>query len=78
MRTHEKTLWILCQPVSPASSTTMRLNSVEARNALHTCGPNASVLATASAATVECREPNARQRPVATSTSGIMRPNCGL
>ena len=36
MRTHENTLWILCQPVSPCSSTTVRVNWVEARKAVHT------------------------------------------
>ena len=45
MRTQENTLWILNQPVPPCSSTTVRLNLVEARNAGHTSGPKASVTA---------------------------------
>ncbi len=33
MRTHENTLWILNQPVPPCSSTTLRVNCVDAKNA---------------------------------------------
>ena len=78
MRTQEKTLWILYQPVPPCSSTTVRVNLVEARNALHTSTPKASVTASVSTATVAAAAANTRQRPVAISTSGISSPNCGL
>ena len=78
MRTQENTLWILYQPVPPCSSTTVRVNLVEARNALHTSMPNANVTASASSATVAAAAANTRQRPLAASTSGISRPNCGL
>src|ERR1700676_5766231 len=52
IRTHAKTLWISSQPVSPASSTTVRVKWAEARNASHTGTPKASVVTSTSAATV--------------------------
>ena len=51
---------------------------MESRKARQTSGPNASVVASASPATVAAGAAKARQRPVAISTSGIISPNCGL
>ena len=71
MRTQENTLWILYQPVPPCSSTTLRVNLVEARNAVHTSVPKASVTASAISATVAAAAAKTRQRPLAISTSGM-------
>ena len=78
IRVQANTLWILNQPVPPCSSTTVRVNSVEARKARQTSTPKASVTASVSAATVAAAAATARQRPLAISTSGISTPNCGL
>ena len=78
MRAQANTLWILCQPVSPVSSTTVRVYSAKVKNARQVSTPKTSVAATASAATVAPAANTVRQRPVAISTSGIIRPNCGL
>ena len=78
MRAQEKTLWILCQPVSPVSSTWTRVYSAKIKNARHVSVPNASVAARVNSATVAPAANTVRQRPVAMSTSGIMMPDCGL
>ena len=41
MRTQENTLWILYQPVSPCSSTTLRVNGSRRRKRCHTSAPKA-------------------------------------
>ena len=78
MRAHENTLWILCQPVSPVSSTIARVYSAKVKKARQASMPNTSVAAMTSAATVPPAANSVRQRPVASSTSGIISPNCGL
>src|SRR5262249_53703559 len=78
MRTQENVLWILCQPGSPASSTTTRVNWVEAAKASQMCGPKAKVATSTNSTAVAVAAANVRQRPVAASTNGIINPNCGL
>ena len=78
MRATENTLCIFSQPVSPCSSTTVRVNLVEARKAAQTSGPKASVTISVSAMTVSAAAAKVRQRPLAISTTGIRTLNCGL
>ena len=79
MRTHENTLWILCQPVSPVFEHDRAgvFGEGEERAPGLDAERERRRRAT-SAATVAPAANTVRQRPVASSTSGIIKPNCGL
>ena len=78
MRTQENTLWILYQPVPPCSSTTVRVKCGGGEER----GPHIDTEGECDGerhhATVAAAAAKARQRPLATSTSGMSTPNCGL
>src|SRR6478609_2982115 len=78
IRTQASVLCTLYQPTSPLSSNATRATLEDAKNALQLSGPNAASVASVRRAAVAIAAAIVRQRPVTSSASGIISPNCGL